>query len=393
MLIQEKIAQAITLLDEFDIDCWLTFTRETKINGDPCLPFLVNSDLTWHSALIICRNGETHAIVGQYDKKMVEETRAWQQVTGFVKSFKEPLQEFLRERNPRRIALNYSESSEICDGLTYGMYLTLFKTLQEIGLQERIVSAQEIVSALRGRKTASEIDSIRRAVAETEEIYRRAAGFIAPGKTEAEVAQYMRGLVVERGLGFAWDSATCPAVFSGPDTAQAHYLPTGRTIQPGHVLNMDFGVRYNSYCADLQRCYYILRPGESGLPGEVQHGFETIVRSIEEARKAMRPGVMGQRIDEIARGIVVAAGYEEFPHAVGHQVGRFAHDGTMLLGPAWSKYADRPFHPLEAGMVFTLEPRLLVAGFGIVTIEEMVLVTENGAEFISQPQTRAILIG
>ena len=73
-------------------------------------------------------------------------------------------------------------------------------------------------------------------------------------------------------------------------------------------------------------------------------------------------------------------------------MGRFAHDGTALLGPAWEKYADKPFRLLEPGMVFTLEPRLTVPGRGVVTIEEMVLVTETGAEFLSRPQTELILI-
>ena len=70
-LIREKIFQAVGILNEFDVDCWLTFTRETAINGDPTLPFLVDGDLTWHSALIVTKSGTTCAIVGQYDKKAV----------------------------------------------------------------------------------------------------------------------------------------------------------------------------------------------------------------------------------------------------------------------------------------------------------------------------------
>jgi Xaa-Pro aminopeptidase len=106
----------------------------------------------------------------------------------------------------------------------------------------------------------------------------------------------------------------------------------------------------------------------------------------------MKPGVLGLDVDTVARGVVTAAGYEEFPHALGHQVGRFAHDGTALLGPQWEKYARKPFQKLEAGMVFTIEPRLTVPGKGVVTIEEMVVVTKDGAEWLGRPQKNIVLI-
>jgi Xaa-Pro aminopeptidase len=115
------------------------------------------------------------------------------------------------------------------------------------------------------------------------------------------------------------------------------------------------------------------------------------VKAIEAARKAIRPGVPGQSVDAVARTLITGAGYLEFPHALGHQVGRYAHDGTAILGPAWEKYARRPFVPIEAGMVFTIEPRLTVPGYGIATVEEMVVVTPTGAEFLSGPQTDLIL--
>ncbi|RKY46573.1 MAG: aminopeptidase P family protein, partial [Candidatus Neomarinimicrobiota bacterium] len=92
------------------------------------------------------------------------------------------------------------------------------------------------------------------------------------------------------------------------------------------------------------------------------------------------------------RKILKDNGYEEFPHALGHGVGRFAHDGTALLGPAWEKYGKRPFKKLEPGAVFTIEPRLKVEGKGTVTIEEMVVVTENGADWLSHPQKKIWLI-
>ena len=392
-LISEKIAQAVGILNEFNTDCWLTFTRETAINGDPMLPFLVDGDLTWHSALIITKSGRTGAIVGEYDRKGVEDIGAWSEVIGYVEGIRKPLQDTLRSLAPTNIAVNYSPESEICDGLTHGMYLTLCDMLSEIGLKERLTQADQIIGALRQRKTPAELERMKRAIAETERIFSEVALFIRPGRTEREIAHFMKECADERGIPFAWDAKVCPGVFTGPDTAAAHYSPTDRQVEEGHILNMDFGLKVEEYCSDLQRTFYIPRKGERAVPPDVQRGFDTIVRAIEESRKAMRPGVTGQSIDAVARRVITQAGYEEFPHALGHQVGRFAHDGNALLGPAWEKYAGKPFLPLEAGMVFTLEPRLTVPGRGIATVEEMVILRADGAEYLSTPQEALILAG
>jgi Xaa-Pro aminopeptidase len=393
MLIQEKVAQAIDILNEFAIDCWITFVRESAINGDPVLDYLVDADLTWHSALIITRSGETFAVVGEYDRRTVEELGAYREVVGYVKGVKEPFQRIMKKLNPARIAVNYSPESEICDGITHGMFLTLVDLLSDLGLDDRIVPADRVVSALRQRKTKAEIEFMKRAIVATEEIFTAVSGFIAVGKTELDIAAFMKAEVGRRKLDYAWDPKVCPAVFTGPDTAAAHYAPTGRVVERGQILNMDFGVKVDGYCSDLQRTFYILDRGETTAPPDVQRGFDTIVNSVEASRQAMRPGVKGIDIDTIARNVVTAQGYDEFPHALGHQVGRFAHDGTALLGPAWEKYARKPFYPLEEGMVFTIEPRLTVPERGVATIEEMVVVTKTAAGYLSTPQKTLHLIG
>ncbi len=392
-LIQEKIAQAVGILRELDIPCWLTFVRETGITNDPTMPFLASGHVTWHSAFLVMASGEARAIVGQYDRQAIVDTGAYRDVDGYVQGIKQPLLDYLRARNPSSIAVNYSPDSEVCDGLTHGMFVTLQAFLAEIGFQDRLVSSEPVISALRARKTTTELSRIRVAINLTEEIFAKVGAFLAPGVTEREVADYVASLVREDRRELAWEPGICPSVFTGPDTAGAHYGPTGRAVERGHLVNMDFGLKYEDYCADLQRTFYVLREGEAAAPTEVQRGFNTIVRAIEAARQAVRPGVTGESVDAVARKIVTEGGYAEFPHGLGHQVGRYAHDGTALLGPAWEKYAKKPFVPVERGMVFTLEPRLTVPGYGIATIEEMIVVTPEGAEFLSSPQTTLRLIG
>jgi len=392
MLIKEKLNQAKAILDEHGIDCWITFVRESGMMRDPMMDFLCPADMTWHSAFIVSRNGGTCAIIGQMEKQTIDEMDVYDRVIGYVEGVKGDLLAYLKELDPATIGINFSEGSEVCDGLTHGMYLTLKDMLAEIGFDDRLVSAEKVTSSLRARKTPAEIERMQTAINHTLDIYSMLADFIQPGQTEKEIAAFTRAEIESRGLGYAWDPHHCPAVFTGPDTAGAHYQPTDRVVQRGHILNMDFGVKFEDYVSDMQRTFYILKEGETEAPAEVMHGFETIVTSIGMAAEALAPGTKGVEIDTIARDYIIAQGYEGYPHGLGHQVGRFAHDGTALLGPAWEKYANKPFETIEEDMVFTIEPRLTVPGFGVATIEEMVLVKPGGAVFLGGRQTEIILI-
>jgi Xaa-Pro aminopeptidase len=180
-------------------------------------------------------------------------------------------------------------------------------------------------------------------------------------------------------------------VNAGPDSPVGHVGPTDIRIQPGQLLHFDFGVKQNEYCSDIQRVVYFLAPGENTAPKPVQNGFDTIVQAIQKSVEAMTPGRLGVEIDAIARETVTAAGYPEYKYGTGHQLGRAAHDGGGLLGPLWERYGDNPNRPLEVSQVYTVEPGLPLPGYGYIGIEEDVVVTERGTEFLGPPQTSLIL--
>lgn len=391
-IIKEKINQAIEILSEKNIDMWLTFVRETKVSKDPMIDMIVGEHSTWQSAFIINKDGDTAAIVGSIEEENIKKSDIYKYIVGYVQSIKEPLLKYLELKRPRAIAINYSKNSVLADGLTYGMYQLLTDYLRETPYSENLISSEEIISALRGRKSQTEISIMKEAINETLKIFNEVTEFIKPGITELDVANFVNSKLKERNFQPAWDAETCPAVFTGPDPSSAHSGPTDRVIEKGHVVSMDFGIKYKGYCSDLQRCWYVLKDNESKAPAPVQKGFEVIRDAIQKVADAIEPGVMGVEMDDIARNYIVKSGYPEYPHGLGHQVGREVHDGGAGLFPGWERYGQTPFMRLEAGQIFTIEPRLPVEGYGVVTIEEEVLITETGCEFLSTPQKELILI-
>ncbi|MBI4704652.1 MAG: aminopeptidase P family protein [Deltaproteobacteria bacterium] len=391
-LVRQKVEQLPAVLREKGIDVWMIFARETELLHDPSLDTVVGANVTWQSAFLFGAGGERIAIVGSLDVARIERTGLFPRVIGYVKSIRDDLRRELGALDPQVLALNYSTDSELADGLTHGMYLLLGELLESTPYLGHAVSSHAVLAALRGRKSAGELGRIRQACALTQQIFDAVTPRLAAGLTERDVAALIRGEMGARGLGPAWEPEQCPAVFTGPGSAGAHAGPTDTRIEPGHVLNVDFGVRFRGYCSDMQRTWYFLRPDEKAAPEAVARGFATIRDAIREAAAALRPGRLGHEIDAVARGLITAGGYPEYDHALGHQVGRTAHDGAALLGPRWERYARRVEEPIEAGQVFTLEPRLPIQGHGIATMEEIVAVTATGCEWLTEPQTELYLV-
>ncbi len=389
----EKVKQAADILEEKEVDLWLTFVRETSASGDPVLPLIYgDGDLTWQSALILTRTGERIAIVGRFETEAARGTGAYPTVIGYDESLRLELLPILERLDPARIALNYSRDDVLADGLSHGLYELLVGYLRDTPFGQRITSAEAVVSALRGRKTPGEISRIKAAIETTRQIYDRVFSYIRPGMTEIEIGQYMQDQLIEFGVGPAWHAGHCPTINAGPDSPVGHVGRTEQHIERGQLLHFDFGVKQDGYCSDIQRVAYLLAPGEDAPPGPVQRGFDTIVRAVQAAVDVMKPGVLGKDVDAAARQVVTGAGYPEYKYATGHHMGRLAHDGGGVLGPTWERYGDSPFQPLEAGQVFTVEPGLAVPGYGYIGLEEDVLVTATGADFLSRPQRELVVL-
>lgn len=382
-LTREKLAQAVALVPRSGADLWLTFVRETSAAGDPALPLILDGGLTWQSALVVSATREKVAVVGNYDADPLIASGDWDRVVPYVQDIAPVLRDELAKLLPNggKIAVNMSESDVMADGLTHGMFVVLSKILD--GLPYEMVSAERTVMALRGIKSSEELARIREALVETERMFGDIATFAKVGVTERAVYNHVHDLANERGLGFSWDPHGDPIVNSGPDSMIGHGIPSDKiTIQPGHIFHIDLGLTKNGYSSDIQRCWFV---GDS-VPEDVTHALESVKSSIRAGFALLKPGVQGWEVDAAARASLIADGYPEYMHALGHQVGRVAHDGGAILGPKWERYGNTPMIPVEEGEVYTIELGITVPNRGYLGLEEMVVVRADGAEWLIPPQ-------
>jgi len=387
----EKIQQAIAILKEQQVDAWLTFVRETEHNADPALPLISTHHVTWHTALIFTRTGRRIAIAGRYEVENFKRMDCYDEVIAYDQSIQPALVEVLTRLNPKQIAVNYSESDTAADGLSHGMYTTLQRYLKDKPFE--LISAEKVLGPLRGRKSATEIGRIRAAVRLTEQIIDNITKMLKPGLSEKVIADAIHADMARNGVVPSWDREHCPTVTCGPDSPVGHVAPSPDFVaKAGQLVRIDLGVILNGYISDMQRVWYLQPKGETSIPKPIQHAFASVRAAIEAAAAVLKPGIEGWKVDDAARKTIVAAGYAEYQHAVGHGIGRTVHDGATLLGPRWERYGQTPYGIVEAGNCYTLELGVNVPNYGLVSLEEDVLVTDHGLDWLGAPQTEIIVV-
>ena len=231
---------------------------------------------------------------------------------------------------------------------------------------ERVVEQARIV------KDAAEIASLREAARRLSAVADAAFRAVRAGAREREVAAALEAAM--RAAGYerlAFDTI----VASGPNAALPHYRAGDRILQPGDVVVLDFGGVLDGYCCDLTRTVSV------GPPTPEATRVHSAVRAAQLAAIAsVRPGVAASAVDAAARTVLEGHGLgRAFGHGTGHGLGLDVHEEPRVAPPR----PDAAAIPLEAGMVFTIEPGAYLPGWGGVRIEDDVLVTDTGCEVLT----------
>ena len=387
MLQKEKLTQAKNILKNLNVDLWITIGRETVMNSEPVLPFLSTLEFGGNTAILITQD-KSICLAGHLDAYGMAQQNLYDEVVEYDKSFQDEFIKLLNKINPRQIALNYSVDVA-SDGLTHGMYLFITQILKTANYQGEIISSESIINKLRGIKTATELKAIKDAIAITETILIEAIDYIEAGKTQIEIHQFCQDRIKHYQVGNAWEAKHNPGVMF-KNAPMGHAGPSDYTCQKGELVTLDFGVKVDDYCADIQRVYYILKDGENDVPEKYKKALADIQKAQDAGLALMRPKTPGYIPDEKARLTLNEMGYPEFNFGFGHQVGREAHDGGVMMGPRWERYLGKVEANLEAGMVLTVDINLPFDA-GKMGQEDMALIEADQAIYLTTRQKEIYL--
>jgi Xaa-Pro aminopeptidase len=230
----------------------------------------------------------------------------------------------------------------------------------------RFVDVSSVINYLRAIKSPEEISKIRAAEKLNCQIWQEASSLFRAGMTERDMARIIKTMMIELGDGEAFSTIVCV----GSNAAECHHEPDDTVWNGRESVLVDMGVKLDGVASDLTR-NLVVRP--SRLYSRV---YSLVKEANEAAKAAARAGMTCKELDNIARKIISDGGFGKcFGHSLGHGVGYEVHEAPTLS----------PKSPLvlEPGMIVTIEPGIYLEGNLGVRIEDLVLITEDGCEVLS----------
>lgn len=386
------------------------WVMENKENSDKIFKNFVTEKL-FSSTYVIVSKGIAYVFVHKLDEGNIHVLDASCSKV-YVYETGETLRNYILEvleilNFPKKMLLSYTTmSDENTDIISHSCYLRVSRLFRKIYKENRrkliIKSSEMNIYDIISKNSNIEIKRLKLLANFTEQILEKSFYSIKSYQTELEIAQntkkitdeFMKNIMDKYDIinyDFAWD--ICPIVLIGKNLKKGgHATPSDTKVMPGDTIYFDFGIKAYfkdgmTLYTDMQRMGYLLNKDEKEAPEYVNDVFNTLVLSIKNGIKKMRPGIKAYKIDDIVRGEILKKGYPDYPHATGHPVGKEVHGAGALIAPKYSKRANLKL--VDTG-IYTLEPRVNIENGG--SIEEMILVTNSGAIPLCNTQEKLYLI-
>lgn len=394
MLIRaQRLERGIAAMRAQDVDMWIAVGRDLMHKGEPMLNYLLTFEMSGPVAIIITRDGHTFAVNSCVESEELESMGLFSEVIvnndgydGISRIVTEKVMEFL----PKTIALNYSNKDVTSDGLSFTLYKVLDSAFKNAGFMGNICSSQNLMKYLRANRSPEEVEMIRHAMQESMKIYQEARPHMKLGMSGMDIQRLFQSIADRKRFGYSWPKYGNPFNSIGTKSSYLCKRPADDVvIEPGDVVNVDFGIIVNGASSDNQRTFYALRDDETQPPEEVIHAFETIGEVNSALAAHMKAGIKSGDILKYANEVLVRNGFPERNGGFGHEIGYYAHDG--VLSPGTSRCEPDIDAAFLEGMTFTLEPAILTS-CGRVCREEVVVVGKEGGDILSTLQDEIWLI-
>ncbi len=351
----ERVRKLTDQLEEREIDLAVLFNPgHIRFFTD----FRMNT--ATESILVVTGKGDLFYIVPPLDYRRAQESCWIRQLLIFPEdtpNYLSPLAKILPPSQVKRIGIE-------ADTITYHK----LRFLQEVFAAELIPIDRELF-AMRAVKTPAEIALLRKAALIADTAMQACYEMMQPGITEAELAGYARYIFEKSGAeGASFD----PFWMSGANAWLPQRFPSTKALQKGELCIFDMGAVYRGYCSDLTRTLSL-----GGLNSRQLEICQVAFTAQQTAMAAIKPGVTAKSIDQIARDYIAGQGFGDyFPHITGHGLGISIHEMPIL-----NQETDTI---LQESMVVTVEPGIYLPGVGAARTEDMVLVTAEGYEKLTQ---------
>lgn len=222
-----------------------------------------------------------------------------------------------------------------------------------------------LVEQLRLVKTSDELEKLRAAGQEADFAFQVGFETVRPGISEADVAAEIEYRLKKRGV---MEMSFPTLIQAGAHASQPHGDTSARKIQENELVLFDLGTVHEGYISDASRTVAVGKPTK-----QQQAIHEVCLEAQLAAQAAVRPGITAAQLDQIARDVIIKAGYGEyFIHRLGHGVGMSEHEFPSIM--------EGNDLVLQENMCFSLEPGIYIPGVAGVRIEDCVRVTSAGCE-------------